>query len=331
MRKGLSKKEQKNYDISRGIIEKAGKAYDDGSLEEAIKLYEEAFEYYATTGDILEYVMMKMESGEKDKALDLINEVIGMNEEDFRGFYFRGSFYENQDNDEEALKDYLKAYELIKDMELSKEYGVIPFKIGRIYDDLSDKEKDKKDEYLDLAKKYYNITLKIDINHYYANLNLGSIYEKENKLDEALELLLRANSIDKDEKMSAYNLGVVYSKLKDYDKAVKYYLEEISKKEFYPFAYYNLAIIYKDIYNDYLKAKEYYIEGLKYLKKDASLWYNLGCTYVLLGDFKNATDCFYCSINLNPAILGFLEEDKEVSTYVINKEFKNLQNKLKCN
>ena len=143
--------------------------------------------------------------------------------------------------------------------------------------------------------------------------------------------MLKANADDKNEKMSAYNLGVIYAKKKDYDNAIKYYKEEITKENFYPYAYYNLGIIYKDRYQDYEKAKECYIECLKYLKNDSSLWYNLGCAYVLLNDFVNATDCFYCAINIKPDILGYMDEDQEIKTYIINKEYKNLQNKLKCN
>lgn len=329
MRKGLSRKEQKKYDISRDIVDKANEAYNNGNPNEAIRLYEEAFSYFATAGDILEYAIIKMEQGDKEKALELINGVIEMDANDFRGHYFLGLFYENQDNDCEALNNYLKAYDLIKDKELTEEFAIIPFKIGRIYDDLSDKEESKKQLYIDLAKKYYLITLNIDEKYYYANLNLGSIYEKENKLEDALTLLHRANKADKDEKMSAYNLGVVYAKLKDYEKAIQYYLEEVTKKDFYPYAYYNVAILYKDIYKDYNKAKEYYIAGLKYLKKDASLWYNLGCTYVLLGDFKNATECFYCAINIKSDILDYMEDDQEIKTYLINKEYIILQNRLK--
>lgn len=325
------KLEQKNYELSRKIIEKANIYYDKGDLDEASKLYEEAFNYFATLGDILEYAMIKMEQGDNDKALELINNVIDADKEDYRGYYFKGVFYEYQEDDEEALKHFLKTKNLLDIEKITKDEAVIFFKIGRIYDDLSDKYSDKKDEYLNLAKEYYKEALKYNPHLYYANLNLGSIYEKENVLDEALKLMLRANEDEKDEKMSAYNLGVIYAKMKEYDKAISYYKEELSKKDFYPYAYYNMGILYKDIYKDYEKTKECYLEGLKYLKDNASLWYNLGCIYVLLNDFKNATDCFYYSITLKPEIFNYMEEDDEIKTYVINREYNILQNKLKCN
>ena len=329
MKNKINKTEQKNYELSRKLIEKAGILYDKGELNEACKQYEEAFEYYVTYGDILEYSMIKMEQGEKDRALELIDGVIKAESKDFRGPYFKGVFYEYQNDDVEALKYFLEAEDLLDKKNIIKDYGVIYFKIGRIYDDLSDKVEDKKEEYLNKAILYYKKTLDIDEHYYYANLNLGSIYEKSDKLEEALVLFKRANEDLKEEKMSAYNLGVIYAKKKDYESAIKYYQEETTKKDFYPYAFYNLGIIYKDIYKDYEKAKECYINGLKYLKKEASLWYNLGCIYVLLADYKNATDCFYCAININPAILDYINDDKEISTYVINKEFQVLKNKLK--
>lgn len=323
------KLEQKNYELSRKIIEKAGIYYDQGNLEEAAKTYEEAFNYFATVGDILEYAMIKMEQGDKDKALELIDNVIEADGNDFRPYYFKGVFYEYHDDDEEALKYFIKAKDLLKKEEMGTDEAIIYFKIGRIYDDLSDKYQDKKEVYLENAKEYYNEALKINPHLYYANLNLGSIYEKENVLDKALELMKRAHEDEKNEKMSAYNLGVIYAKLKDYDKAIKYYEEEITKKDFYPYAYYNLGILYKDVYSDYNKAKECYIEGLKYLKDNASLWYNLGCIYTLLNDFKNATDCFYYSISLKPEIMEYMEEDSEINPYVINREYQVLKNKFK--
>lgn len=331
MRKGLNKKEKKNYDFSRGIIEKANIEYNKGNLDEACKLYEEAFNYFVTTGDVLEYAMVKMEQGDKERALELIDGVIEIEPNEFRGYYFKGVFREYQQDDSEALKMFLEAEKYLNVNDITKDYAVFYFKIARIYDDLSDQDGDKREEFLANAKKYYKKALEIDEHLYYANLNLGSIYEKEDQLDEALELMLRANSDNKEEKMSAYNLGVIYAKKKEYDKAISYYLEEIGKEDFYPYAFYNLAILYKDIYKDYNKAKEYYIEGLKYLKNDHSLWYNLGCTYVLLNDFKSATDCFYFAISLNRSILDYMEDDKEISTYIINKEYNILQNKLKCN
>ena len=323
------KLEQKNYELSRKIIEKANIYYDKGDLDEASKLYEEAFNYFVTLGDILEYAMIKMEQGDNDKALELIDNVIDADKDDFRGYYFKGVFYEYQEDDEEALKHFLKAKNLLDLDKIGKDEAVIFFKIGRIFDDLSDKYQDKKEEYINLAKEYYQKALDYNPHLYYANLNLGSIYEKENILDKALELMLRAHEDEREEKMSAYNLGVIYDKMKEYDQAIKYYEEEITKKEFYPYAYYNLGILYKDIYKDYEKAKSCYIEGLKYLKDNSSLWYNLGCVYCLLNDFKNATDCFYYSISIKPEIFDYLEEDKETQTYVINREYQNLKNKLK--
>ena len=255
MKKDLNKKEYRNYELSRKIVEKAAIYYDKGDLDEASKLYEEAFQYFITISDVLEYAMIKMEQGNLDKALELIDGVIEMHNDDFRGYYFKGVYYEYQNNDEEALKHFLKAKNLMNNDELGKNEALLFFKIGRIYDDLSDKYEDKKDEYLNIAKEYYNKTLELDQDFYYANLNLGSIYEKENRLDEALKLMHHANTIEPNEKMSAYNLGVIYAKLNDYDKAITYYKEELTKEDFYPFAYYNLGIIYKDIYKDYEKAK----------------------------------------------------------------------------
>lgn len=308
------------------LIERAQYYGNQANWDKCIEYYKRAFEIMVRVDDLLDLSIVYLQIDNSFLALQGIESVISILPEDFRGYFYKGIYYEHLNQDSEALKYYLKA------LELESNVSEIYFKIGRIYDDLSDNEEkiednNEIDKNITRAKEYYLKALAIDPNHYYANLNLGSIYERESNLDKALQYTLKSYETDKNEKMASYNLGVIYSKLGKHEEAIKCYLDEVTKKDFYPFAYYNLGIIYKDQYKDYFKAKEYYLKGLKYLQKDPSLWYNLACTHVLTNDFQNAYDCFYCAISLNPKILGYLEEDDEVKKFIESSYFERLKEK----
>ena len=303
------------------LIERAHFYGDQSSWDKCIEYYEKAFEIMVRVEDLLDSSIVYLHLDNSYRALKGIEAVIELLPDDYRGYFYKGIYFEHLEDDQEALTYYLKA------LELEPRISEIYFKIGRIYDDLSDSL--MHDENIKLAMDYYFKTLELDENHYFANLNLGSIYERNDDLENALKYTLKSYEINNNEKMASYNLGVIYSKLNDFEKAEKCYLDEIKKKEFYPYAYYNLGIIYKDYYKDYYKAKEYYIKGLNYLKKDPSLWYNLGCAHVITNDYSNAYDCFYCAVSLNEKILSYLELDDEVKMFIKTKYFEDLKNKFK--
>ena len=303
------------------LIERAQYYGNQSNWDKCIEYYQRAFEIKVCVDDLLDLSIVYLQIDNSFLALKGIDSVIEILPDDFRGYFYKGIYYEHIENDKEALKYYLHS------LELEKNVPEVYFKIGRIYDDLSDNE-DLLDN-IELAKNYYYQTLELDPNHYYANLNLGSIFERSGQYDKALEYTLKSYQSNKLEKMASYNLGVIYSKLGNFEEAVKYYLDEITKKDFYPYAYYNLGIIFKDEYKDYWKSKEYYLKGLEFLQKDSSLWYNLGCVHVLTGDYQNAYDCFYCALSINSNIFKYFEKDEEIKEFIETEYFKKLENKFK--
>lgn len=305
------------------LIERAQYFGNNANWDKCIEYYNKAFEIMIKVDDLLDLSIVYLQVDNSFLALKGIDSVINLLPDNFKGYYYKGLYYEHLNDDANALTYYLKS------LELEKNIAEIYFKIARIYDDLSDNE--NKEENITLAISYYNKALELDSNHYYANLNLGSIYERQNQLDKALHYTLISYQANKEEKMASYNLGVIYSKLNDFDKAIKCYSEEVTKKDFYPYAYYNLGIIYKEQIKDYNKAKEYYLKGLEYLPKDPSLWYNLGCVHVLNNDFKNAYDCFYCAIIINNKILKYLKEDSEIVEFINSDYYQLLVQKFSYN
>lgn len=309
-----------NYD---DLIQKAREYGSNQNWDKAIEFYEKAFNISIDTYDVLDLAICYLENNDSYKALSNIEFVINVDPEDNKGYFYKGIYFEHLEEKEEALKWY----------KISEEKGNIDpelyFKIGLIYDELSDIDTYNDDfDNIAKAKNYYLKALEIDDYHFYANLNLGSIYEKENELEKALKLSLKAYESNSVESYVCYNLGVIYSKLNKYDLALKYYLEETKRENPYPYVYYNLGIIYKDK-KEYELSKLYYLEGLKYLKHDSSIWYNLGCVHALNNDFKNAFECFVGAITINSKIINYLEDDNELKEFIKSDEYNTLCNKYK--
>jgi tetratricopeptide (TPR) repeat protein len=212
----------------------------------------------------------------------------------------------------------LKAYE--QAIELDRTFYDAYFNIALMAEEEGDEQK---------AYDYYKKTLLYAPDHFWANLNLGSFYEKRDYLELALEHTERAYRIDPKEKMVAYNLGVVYGKMKDFEKAKKYYLEEISKSNGYILAYSNLAIIYKDAEKDFKKARYYYLQGISKDKDNTLMWYNLGCLYVLMNDYENANNCLLYANMRDKTIFSYMEKDEELKEYRLTDSYSELLKKIK--
>lgn len=313
-----------------GKIYKAREYGSNQEWDKAIECYEEAFKTTIDSYDMLDLAICYLENNDKYKALETIDFVIKLDPNDSKAYYYKGLYYDYLNESDEALKWFLVSELKLDKNDFSDDSIDLYFKIGLIYDELSDETSDlhKQNELIDKAKEYYYKSLDLDEYHYFANLNLGSIYEKENVLDKALMHSLKAYDTNTEESYVCYNLGVIYSKLNNIDLSLKYYLEETERDEPYPYVYYNLGIIYKDL-KEYNKSKQYYLEGLKHLKNDASLWYNLGCVHALNNDYDNAYDCLSASILLNKKIINYLEEDVELNDFIKSDKYEKLKSKYK--
>jgi len=181
----------------------------------------------------------------------------------------------------------------------------------------------------DKAYDYYKKTLLYAPNHYWANLNLGSIYEKNNKFDLAILHTKKAYEINPNEKMAAYNLGVINGKLKNYQEAINYYLDEMKRKNCFMMAYLNIALIYKEIYHDYDTAKYYYIQGIARDKDNSTLWYNLGCLYVIINDYENGYNCLLYANIKDQSIKEYMAQDEELAEFKKSDLYKKLLKEIK--
>lgn len=294
------------------LVEKARQAYKNEELENAARLYEEAFTQEVHLEDLMHLGAIYIDLKKYNKSIQIFNDIISIQEDNFLAYYGLGSCYNDLGRSAEAINAFKLA------IKYKEDYADAYFGIALLLDYREDDE----------CEKYYLKTLEYENDHYWANANLGPFYEKKGEFTLALKYSKKAYETNPNGPLISYNLGVINAKLKKFDEAVKYYKEELTKENPYIDAYLNLGLIYKDVYKDYNTALIYYLEGIASDKDNVNLWYNLGCLYVLMNDYDNAYNCLLYANLKDHRIKEFMNEDTELEEFRKSNEYEKLLNTL---
>lgn len=163
--------------------------------------------------------------------------------------------------------------------------------------------------------------------------NLGLLYAKMERYDEAKEVYMKALSLRSAYPQVYYNLGLLAYKQKEFDRAQGYYEEAISLRPDYHQAYHNLALVFTKLgENDkaiaayikvlevkpdsvrdklslavrYSKVKEYNKARAIYeaiLDKDSSYftaWLNLGLVHYQQKEYQHSLEALEKAVELEP-------------------------------
>lgn len=283
------------------LIREANVFVNSNKLEEAAKCLEKSFEYGVDINIVLDLGYIYLDLQKYPRCEELFSFALHALPSP-KGYYGYGLLKERLGLKQEAITNYEEA------IKYDNTPGIVYFDCAHLYDDLGEYEK---------AKAYYLKAIELKENLFWSNLNLGSIYERENNNDLALKYFQAAYDIDPNKPYINFNLGVVYTKLHRKDEALAAYLREATINEHYHFTYYNLGLLYKDEFHDLEKAKEAYLLGLKEEKDNYYIWYNLGCVYSLLHDYDNAYDCF---------LYLFYKKKKMYKSIMTDEELKDFRN-----
>ena len=129
--------------------------------------------------------------------------------------------------------------------------------------------------------------------------NLGVAYDKEGRLDNAINEYLLTIQIDPAYQEAHYNLGVAYDKKGRTDDAVRELLKAIQISPAYGQAHNNLGIIYGKMGRTKDAIREFLI--VKQITPDSAKAYNnLGIMYARQGRTRDAIMEFLTAIQLNP-------------------------------
>ncbi len=306
----------KKYDK---LINQAKKAFAENDLVLAARYYEEAFTININVADYLMLGYIYIDIDKLQAAEYIFTKINNIMENDESNFAL-GNICERTNRNRDAIN----YYEKIENKSL---FPQCFFSLGYLYDELaSDNQEQWESEIVAKAIDNYHKYLHHYEDDFWCNENLGSIYERYNKNDEALTYFTKGYEIGKDNDNACYNLGVVYSKLGQGEQALYYYQEELKRKNPYQETYYNLGILYKDYFKDYEKAKLSYLKGLKLYPDNYNLWYNLACVYTLLNDYDNAYDCFKYLYYKNKKYFNYIDKDEELNEFRNTDCYKQLQN-----
>lgn len=148
-----------------------------------------------------------------------------------------------------------------------------------------------------------NITLfehaiKVTRNNAVMHNNLGTVFSKRWKMDEAISHYKKALQIEPDYALAHKNLGVVYNTRKNNSAAIIHLQKAISLEPGLNDAYYYLAKAFRS-QRRFDKAEKYYRMALKFDNDKAKVFNNLGVVLNLQGKTKEAIESFRQSLQLN--------------------------------
>lgn len=169
---------------------------------------------------------------------------------------------------------------------------------------------------LDLLEKYSN--------SYYAHKMLAEIYEKQEKIEVAIDEYRRVIEINKGDYKSYYNLSYLLNKYDNKEEA-KIYLKIITSKK--PEMYEAVSLLGDILYEqeNFKEALNVYLDALQYNMDNYDLYYNIGMIYTRLNDFQSAKEYYEKAAQLNSLlyhakydlgqILLLHNEEEEASQY----------------
>ena len=284
---------------------KANIAWENKDYEVAKNLFEEVILDNPNEDIYLDYAILLQESNQTCKAKKTYEKMISLYPSFASGYYGLATIYDDEKSYDKAIFYYEEC------LQYDNTYDSAYFNLGGIFEDLKDYQK---------AKINYEKAIMFNPKSFWAYLNLGHIYEIENQNQRALELFLKAKTLEENS-IVYFNLGVVYRKLNKIDDAINAYYKALEFEDVYPYTFLNLAVIYKDCYKNYDKALKIYNEGIKLFPKMTVLYYNRACIYAIINEYEKSIDDLIICIELDKDFIEYMKNDMELKKIDLSRVF----------
>ena len=273
--------------------------------------------------DLLNSLLKKYQKGEIESSILKLEKYTKEYPSDVLGFYNLGVVYQETNQIEKAIKEFLQVLRKDKNHWRSlTNLGLLYF-IKRMYKESNKYHyavlKIKKDYQpalrdigtnnlmllnFEVAETYLTKSLKLNPLDYICMNSLGVIEMRLNKAEEAKKLYEKAIEINKNYYTSYNNLGLYYDRVGNKDEAFRMYNKCLEIKPDYPNALNNLGLIYF-YYEKNKEAFECFDKALKIDPNMTDLYFNLGDTYFKLRKFKEAELWYSKGFKMEPdSILG---------------------------
>ncbi|MGD0885610.1 MAG: tetratricopeptide repeat protein [Thermodesulfovibrionales bacterium] len=152
---------------------------------------------------------------------------------------------------------------------------------------------------IDEAVTEFMAALKLKPDYADAHNNLGAAYLKQNRFDEAVTEFMTALKLKPDFADAHNNLGAAYLKRNRFDEGVTEFITALKLKPDFALAHYNLGAAYLN-QNRLNEAVTEFITALKLKPDDANAHYNLGAAYLNQHRLNEAVTEFITALKLKP-------------------------------
>lgn len=167
---------------------------------------------------------------------------------------------------------------------------------------LNEKEEQKKQQYLEIAKRETYRAAEIYPQFHHAWYNLGLIYEQQKNPDSALIVLKESLRLQPGYENAIATIGSIYGKLLgQVDSSVYYLTKAVTLNPQDGKAFGNLGIALA-MQRDFTGSVEAFQKALKFNPDDAQMTLNLAITYEQMGDKENAKKYFERAFQLDPSL-----------------------------
>lgn len=161
-------------------------------------------------------------------------------------------------------------------------------------------------------------------------VNLGIIYNKQQKYSLAIETYKKVIEIESDNHQAWYNLGITYRNQKQYDLSIKAYQRAVEIKPDYYQAWYNLGSTFVHVsYNQQGEQKSKTLQKAlqateQAIQSGAGKFYNLSRIYALLSDKKKALASLKQALERKQQTVEYVQQDRDFDSFREDEDFKAL-------
>lgn len=277
-------------DISQMCIQKASILFNLNDFENSKLFYNKALKINANKDNLVTsqaLVGLSNISTNPNEAIKILNRAIEIDSESGLAYHARGVINFEQENIEDAFKDFHKAkkYESYN--------SDIYFNIGQLYANYSNN--------IDSATYYFDRALKLapqSPNNYMIQANLGVLKDRNGKLNEALEHFKIAERLNSKYDLMLFNYSMLLSDMKKKTKALDKINRAITINPKDP-EYFNLkGSILIDL-SDFNNAEQAFIKAIEINSNYGAPYYNLGYLNGKQDNIREAIKYYNKAVQLN--------------------------------
>ena len=218
------------------------------------------------------YGFTYQEQRNNEKAIKHYGKAIELNPNFAEAYNNRGNAYSDKDELNRAIQDFDKAIDLKPD--IAEAY----YNLGVAYGNKGEHDR---------AIQDYNEAIERKPDYAKAYYNRGVAYGNKGEFDQAIQDYTKAIELNPNDAEAYNNRGIAYGKKGNFEQAIQDFNKAIELKPDFAEAYYNRGIAYR-IKGNFEQAIQDFNEAIELKPDYAKAYFNRGCTWLHLGEWEKA-------------------------------------------